>query len=130
MSKQLKRWSHGFVQNVRLHWGTVRNIGYLNYMITVLMWDGVIAAIAYLILLPLLTIIFRNPLFLIGYVIDIPAVLVPTFFVAYRRREIFRLLTSIPSFLVLRTVNGIFMLKAIWNEVVLKNTFKTYEKGH
>lgn len=130
MSKQLRRWSHGFVQNVRLHWHEVRNIHYLNYMITVLMWDGVVAAVAYLIILPLLAFIFRNPLFLLGYVIDIPVVLVPTLFVAVKRKEVCRLLLSLPGFFVLRTVNGMFMLKALWSEIVMKRTLSVYEKGH
>lgn len=130
MSKQLKRWSHGFVQNVRLHWPQLRKIRFLNYMITVLFWDGVIASIVYLLVLPLLTIIFQNPLFLVGYIIDVPAVLVPALIGAYRRKEVWKVLTSIPGFFVLRTVNSIFMLEAMWTELVLNKTFKTYEKGH
>ena len=128
--KQLKRWSHGFVQNVRLHWDGIRRIPFLNYMITVLLWDGIIASVVYLILLPILTIVFRNPFFLIGYVIDIPAVLVPTLLEAYKRKEMFQVLASVPGFFLLRTVNSVFMLEALWSEFVLKRTFKVYEKGH
>ena len=130
MSRQLKRWSHGFVQNVRLHWHAVRRIDYLNYMIAVLLWDGVIATFAYLILLPLFTLIFKNPFFLIGYVIDVPAIVIPTLWMAFKRKEVGRLLTSIPAFFVLRTVNAVFMLEAIWSEIVMKRTFHVYEKGH
>ncbi|MFC1709820.1 glycosyltransferase [Candidatus Omnitrophota bacterium] len=130
MKKQLKRWSHGFVQNVRLHWKGVQKVKYLNHIITVVLWDAIIASCAYLILLPIMAILFRNPIFLIGYIIDIPAIIVPTMFVAIRRKEFIKLLISLPSFFVLRTVNAIFMIEAFWTEVVMKKTFKTYEKGH
>lgn len=130
MSKQLKRWSHGYIQNVQLHWKGIAHIRYLRSMVAVSLWDAIIASFAYLILLPILTIVFRNPLFLIGYFIDIPAVLIPTLSVAVKRKEVWKVLTSIPAFFVLRTVNGIFMLEAIFTEWVLKRSFKVYEKGH
>ena len=85
MRKQLKRWSHGFLQNVRLHWRGL---------------------------------------------LDVPAVLVPVAVGAAPRREIGRALASVPSFLILRTVNALFFLNAAWNEWVLRRTFRTYEKGH
>lgn len=130
LKKQLKRWSHGFVQNVRLHWRDIRKVPYLNYMVTVAMWDAVVAALFYLILIPILSIIFLNPFFLLGYVIDIPAVLIPSLAKAIKRREIIRVLSSLPAFFVLRTVNGIFMLEAIWSEIIRKHSFNVYEKGH
>jgi cellulose synthase/poly-beta-1,6-N-acetylglucosamine synthase-like glycosyltransferase len=130
MRKQLKRWSHGFIQNVQLHWKGVAHIKYLRSMVSVSLWDAMIASFAYLVLIPLLAIIFRNPLFLIGYVIDIPAVLIPTLGVAIKRKEVWKVITSIPAFFVLRTVNGIFMLEAIISEWIFRKSFKVYEKGH
>ncbi len=130
MSKQLKRWSHGFIQNVQLHWKSISHIKYLRSMVAVSLWDAVIASFAYLILIPILAIYFRNPLFLIGYIIDIPAILIPTLTVAIKRKEVFKVLSSIPAFFVLRTVNGIFMLEAIFSEWILRKSFKVYEKGH
>ncbi len=130
MAKQLRRWSHGFVQNVELHWKGIARIKYLRSMIAVSLWDAAVASLAYLILLPLLAIVFGNPLFLLGYVIDAPAVLVPTLIKAFKRREVLKVLSSIPAFFVLRTVNGIFMLEAIWSEWVIRKRFDVYEKGH
>jgi len=56
MSKQLKRWSHGFVQNVQLHWRKILRLPLLSYIVGVSMWDAIIASIAYLILLPIIAI--------------------------------------------------------------------------
>ena len=39
-------------------------------------------------------------------------------------------LASLPAFFVLRTVNGVFFLRAVWEELVLRRRFDTYEKGH
>ncbi len=130
MSKQLKRWSHGFIQNVLLHWKNIRTIPYLNYMITVSLWDATVASFVYLFLLPVLAVAFMNPWFLLGYVIDIPAILMPTLFVALQRREVWRLLSSLPAFFILRTVNGLFIMEAVWSEVFMRRRFNVYEKGH
>lgn len=129
MSKQLRRWSHGFIQNVRLHWRGLLHVPFLGSAVAVALWDGVVASFAFLILLPLLA-IFVNPLFLLGYAIDIPAVAVPVLVAACHRNEVRRALASLPSFLVLRVVNSSFMLRAAWSEIVLRRSLLVYEKGH
>jgi cellulose synthase/poly-beta-1,6-N-acetylglucosamine synthase-like glycosyltransferase len=129
MSKQLRRWAHGFIQNVVLHWRYLLSQPFLRSVVGVALWDGVIASIAYLFLLPLFA-IFVNPLFLLGYVIDLPAVMVPVMIAAVRRREGMRALASMPGFLVLRWVNCVFMLQAVWSELVLRKRLLVYEKGH
>jgi len=130
MRKQLKRWSHGFLQNVRLHWRGLLDVPFLRSAVAISLWDAILAAFVYLLLLPVLAVTLRNPWLLLGYVIDVPAVLVPVAVGAAPRREIGRALASVPSFLILRTVNALFFLNAAWNEWVLRRTFRTYEKGH
>jgi len=130
MRKQLKRWSHGFVQNVRLHWRGLLDVPYLRTAVAVGLWDATIASLAYLVLLPLLALALGNPLLLLGYVIDVPMLLVPVLTKAVRRKECGRALASIPAFFVLRLVNGLFFLEALWTEWVLRRSFRVYEKGH
>jgi len=93
------------------------------------LWDAIFASFAYLVLLPLLA-VFASPLFLLGYLIDAPAVAVPVLIKAAERREVGRALASLPSFFVLRTVNSVFLLMAIWSEWVLRKRLTVYEKGH
>ena len=130
MRKQLKRWSHGFIQNVKLHWKGILHIHYLRSIVAVALWDAVIASLAYLVLLPILAVLLRNPYFLLGYIIDIPVVLVPTLVCAIPRKEFWQVIFSIPAFFVLRTVNSVFILEAIWSEVIQRKSFSVYEKGH
>lgn len=130
MSKQLKRWSHGFVQNLKLHWKNILHIPYLNFTVAVGFWDATVASLVYIFLLPILAIYFRNPLFLLGYFLDMPTILVPVFFQAKKRRELGKAIASIPSFFVLRFVNCIFMLGAIWSELIVGKSLTKYEKGH
>lgn len=92
-------------------------------------WDAAVASLAYLVLLPLLAILV-DPLFLLGYLIDAPVVLVPVLAQAVRRREIGRALASFPSFFVLRIVHGVYMLRALFSELVLRRPLLVYEKGH
>jgi poly-beta-1,6-N-acetyl-D-glucosamine synthase len=129
LSKQLRRWSHGFIQNVRTHWRHVLEQPYLRSILAVGLWDATIASLAYLLVLPLLA-IFVHPLFLLGYVIDLPAVAVPVILKGIERGELGCVLLSLPCFLVMRLVNSVFMLRAIWSELVMGRTLLVYEKGH
>jgi len=129
MSRQLRLWSHGFVQNVRLHWKGVIQKSYLRSIVAVAMWDATVASVAYLILLPVLAAAV-SPLFLLGYILDLPAVLVPVLIQALGRGELGRALASLPGFLLLRLLNCVFMLKALWKEFVVDRPLLVYEKGH
>jgi cellulose synthase/poly-beta-1,6-N-acetylglucosamine synthase-like glycosyltransferase len=130
MGKQLKRWSHGFVQNVRLHWKGILALPFLSTVVGVALFDAVVASLIYLLVLPLLAIVLAAPELLLVYVIDVPAVLVPVLWTAWRRGEVGKALLSLPCFFVLRTVNGFFMLEALWTEVVQRRPLLVYEKGH
>lgn len=129
LGKQLKRWSHGFVQNVALHWKGIVRLPFLATVVGVAMFDAVVASLVYLFVLPLLAVLL-SPWVLLAYVVDVPAVLVPVLVAARRRREVGRALLSLPSFLVLRLVNGLYMLEALVTEVVLRRPLEVYEKGH
>ncbi len=130
LRKQLQRWSHGFVQNVALHWRGVLEVPFLRSAVAVSCWDAIVASFVYLLVLPVLAILLENPYVLLGYVIDVPAILVPVVAGAWPRRDMRRALLSVPSFFVLRTVNAIWFLRAIWVEVVRGRRLSTYEKGH
>ena len=130
MGKQLKRWSHGFVQNVRLHWKGILPLGFLSTLVGVALFDAVVASLIYLVVLPILAVVLSAPLLLLVYVIDVPALLVPVLVAAWRRGEVLRAMVSLPCFFVLRAVNGFFMLEALWTEVVLRRPLLVYEKGH
>ncbi len=129
MGKQLKRWSHGFIQNVRLHWKDVIELPVLRNMVAVAMFDATIASIAYLFVLPVLAVLV-SPWFILAYLMDMPAVAVPVLYMAYKRGEVCKALASLPSFLVLRFVNGYHMIKALWLELVMHKPLLVYEKGH
>ena len=130
LNKQLKRWSHGFVQNVRLHRRGILEVPFLRQAVAVSFWDAIVAAAAYLFLLPILALALGNPWLLLGYVIDIPAVAVPVLVGAAERGEMRRALLSLPAFFLIRTINAAHFLRAAWLELVMKRSFVTYEKGH
>jgi biofilm PGA synthesis N-glycosyltransferase PgaC len=129
MRKQLRRWSHGFVQNVHLHWRGVLQLGYLRSTVAVACYDALIASLAFLVALPILAIVI-SPLFLLGYVLDAPAVVIPVAIAAAERGELRRALASFPCFYLLRLLNAAMMLKAIWLEGPMRRPLLVYEKGH
>jgi poly-beta-1,6-N-acetyl-D-glucosamine synthase len=129
MSKQLKRWSHGFWQCLRVHRESLFTIPYLRMMVVVALWDSTLAALTLFLMIPLLAGIV-HPLWLLLYIIDIPAVLVPVLLEGAKRGEAWRGVMSIPAFYALRYVNYWFMLKAFWDEFVVNRPLKTFVKGH
>ncbi len=130
LRRQLRRWSHGFVQNVKIHRRSLLAVPFLRSAVAVACWDAIVASVVYLMLLPLIALLLRNPYILLGYVIDIPAIVVPVVVGAWALRDLGRALISVPSFFILRTVNAVFFLKAVWIEIIRGRTFALYEKGH
>jgi biofilm PGA synthesis N-glycosyltransferase PgaC len=127
---QLRRWSHGFVQNVRLHWKDLLEVPFLRSAVAVALWDASIASVAYLLALPVLALVMRSPWPLLGYVIDAPAILIPVLAAATRRHETWKAVTSLPAFFVLRAVNALFFVRALWLELAMNRSLLVYEKGH
>ncbi len=130
MSTQLRRWSHGFLQNVRLHWRAVLDVPYLRVFVMVAAWDAILASLAYVVLIPLLVVFFSMPILLLAYFIDLPLVMIPVVVTARKRKEILKAVSSLPCFMVLRLLNSYFILEAFVSEFVLKRSFNTYLKGH
>lgn len=130
MAKQLERWSHGFVQNVALHWRGLLDVPFLRSAVAVMLWDATVASLVYLLLIPVLSLAFASPWFLLGYLIDGPAIVAPVLAGAAPRKEIGKALASLPAFFVLRTVNAVFFLEAVWSEWIRKRRLVVYEKGH
>ena len=129
MGKQLRRWSHGFVQNVQLHWRSILDLGYLRstrrggalgrgLRVARLPRPAAAAAIAV------------DPLILARLRRRRSGRSSCPCSAGARRGETMRALASLPSFFVLSVVNGVFMLRAIWRELVVGRPLLVYEKGH
>ena len=129
LAKQLRRWSHGFVQNVRLHWRALLRLRYLRSTIAVAFFDAAVAPVATLFVLPALA-IFVNPAFWLAYIVDLPIVAVPALVGGHRRGRLRAAAMSLPAYFVLRMANCWFMLRAVFTELVLHRPLAVYEKGH
>lgn len=127
--RQVRRWSHGFFQSLRVHWRSILEQPYLRSMVAVGLWDAAVAAVVYLLLIPLLA-IFVHPLCLLGYVIDAPVVAVPVLAGAWRRGEVGRALASLPGFFVVRLANAVLLVEAAWTELIRRRPLAVFEKGH
>jgi len=130
MRKQLRRWSHGFMQNVQLHFSNLLSISFLRSVVGVALWESTVASIIYLGVVPLSAIYFHRPIVLLMYVLDAPALIAPVLSQAWSRKEFWKAVTSIPSFFVLRIINCYFVLEAIWSEFIIGRRLAVYEKGH
>ncbi len=129
LRRQLRRWNHGFVQNIIVHRETIMRQPFLRSAVTVALWDAAIASLAFLFLLPAMAIAI-SPWWLLGYLIDLPPILVPVLMSAAARGEIGLALRSIPGFLVMRWVNALSILRALFVELVARRRLHVFEKGH
>jgi biofilm PGA synthesis N-glycosyltransferase PgaC len=129
MCTQLRRWSHGFIQNVRVHRNGIVRQPMLRSVLSVALWDGILSALFYLVILPVLALVF-GPIALLGYVIDLPAIAVPVLHAGAKRGQFWHALVSLPSFFVLRLLNSAMMLRAVFEEILMGRSFDVYEKGH
>jgi len=129
LAKQLRRWSHGFVQNVMLHWRGMLGLRYLRSVVAIAFFDALVAPALTLFGLPLLA-LFVSPWFLLGYVVDLPMITIPVLVGARRRRETRQARRSLPAYFLLRLTNCWFMLSAVLTELVLRKRLTVYEKGH
>jgi len=115
---------------VQLHFSRLLSIGFLRSVVGVAFWESTVASIIYLGVVPLTALIWRNPLILLVYILDAPALMVPVLTQAAQRGEFWRAVRSIPSFFVLRIINCLFVLEAIWSEMIVGRRLVVYEKGH
>lgn len=130
MCTQLRRWAHGFVQNVRLHWRSTRSTPLLRLMVAIWFLEATTASIAYLLVVPVLAVFFQEPALLLLYVLDAPLILVPVLVEARPRGEMGKALASFPAFWVTRLLGSVFTLRALWTELVRDKPLRVYEKGH
>ena len=130
LRKQLKRWSHGFIQNVILHWNDWTHTPVLREQVLVGLSDAIIAGILYLVCTPLF-IILRDPLPLAYmYLSDAAFIALPVLWKGYRLRILRKCLSSLPFYFILRIVNSLHLFEALIRELVFNRSLKTYEKGH
>jgi len=129
LGKQLKRWSHGFIQNVLLHWRELLRIPTLREQVFVGLADAIVTGILYFIFTPLF-LVLNSTLLAYLFVSDWIFITVPVLWKGYKLKMLRKSLTSLPFFFVLRVVNSVYFFKALFSELIFNKSFRKYEKGH
>jgi biofilm PGA synthesis N-glycosyltransferase PgaC len=131
MMKQLKRWSYGWAQNLRLHWSKIKRIPVLREIIVASLVDMVFGGTIYFVIAPLIAILTGNPIiFLYAMFADTVFVSIPAIWKGIKMKLLMQVLISIPCFFILRTLNSIMIYEAFASEFLLGKSFHIYEKGH
>jgi len=126
---QLRRWTHGFAQNVKLHRGLWPRVPILRGLIATAVIDTVLAFLLLFVIAPVMAVV-QSPWWLMVYVIDLPIVAVPALAAGIKRREVGRVLVSLPCYVPLRLVNAWRSFEALVSEWILNRPLKTFVKGH
>jgi biofilm PGA synthesis N-glycosyltransferase PgaC len=130
LRRQLCRWSHGFVQNVRLHGGRLLGVPMLRSFILVAFLDALIAGLLYGLLAPVLIWHYGPRLLLSIYAADLLFMLGPVAWAGYRRGLLRQALASLPFVFLLRLLNTYYFWQAIILEWLLRRPLQVFEKGH
>ncbi len=130
MHKQLTRWSHGFVQNVRLHGERILDVPMLRSFVIVALLDSLLAILLYLVLTPLLLVSYGWRFVLALYLADLLLMAIPVVWMGHRLGLLRKALASLPFVLVLRWLNVYYFGRAIILEWILGRLLRVFEKGH
>lgn len=130
MRKQLGRWSHGFVQNIRLHGRGILDVPMLRSFVIVALLDSVLGGLLYLAMVPLLILTHGFRYLLSLYLVDLLLVAGPAMWMGYRLGLLRQTLASLPFLFVLRLINLYFFWRALVLEFLLQRPMLAFEKGH
>lgn len=130
LTKQLKRWSHGFIQNVILHWNSLLKIPTLREQVVVGLADAIVTGILYFMFTPLLILLNAPTALLYLYFSDWIFLAVPVLWKGYKLKLLRKSIFSLPCYFILRLVNSIYFFEALISELILKKSLKVFEKGH
>jgi cellulose synthase/poly-beta-1,6-N-acetylglucosamine synthase-like glycosyltransferase len=130
MHRQLTRWSHGFVQNVRLHGRHILAVPMLRSFVIIASLDAFLAGLLYLVLMPLLAVAYGWR-YLVGvYLADLLLMAIPVLWMGHRLGLLPQALASLPYVFILRWLNVYYFWRAAALEWVLKRPLRAFEKGH
>ena len=108
MRKQLDRWSHGFLQNIRLQGRGILDVPMLGSFVIVAFVDALLGGLFYL-ALPALLGLVEGARFLVWlYLAEMLLVAGPVLWMAFRVGLLRQALASLPFFFVLRLMNLVY----------------------
>jgi biofilm PGA synthesis N-glycosyltransferase PgaC len=129
MQRQLRRWSHGFCQNLKLHWPGLLEQPHLRSFVIVSFVSRIADAALVFVATPLLTLLV-HPLFLLLLAFDVPATWLPALVLAWRHGGLDRVLPSLPCTILQRLLSSAVFVGAVWSELVQGRSMRAFEKGH
>jgi cellulose synthase/poly-beta-1,6-N-acetylglucosamine synthase-like glycosyltransferase len=130
LHKQLTRWSHGFVQNVRLHGQDILKVPMLRSFIIVAFLDALLGGLLSLFLAPLLALAYGFRWLVMIYLAELLLIAGPVIWMGLRLGLLRKTLSSLPCVLVLRLMNLYYFWRAIVLECIVRRPLRVFEKGH
>lgn len=130
MRKQLTRWCHGFVQNLRLHGRRLLDVPMLRSFVIVSILDCLLAGLLYLVLTPILLLVYGWRFLLAFYLADLLVMAIPVLWKGWRLRLLPQALASLPFVFVLRWLNVYYFWRAVLLECLFGRSLRRFEKGH
>jgi biofilm PGA synthesis N-glycosyltransferase PgaC len=130
MRRQLIRWSHGFVQNVRLHGRQILGVPMLRAFVIIALLDAMLGGLLYLLVTPLLAMTHGFRYLGALYLADCLLMAGPVLWKGHRLGLLRQTLASLPFLYVLRLMNLYYFWRALILEGIFQRPLQVFEKGH
>ena len=127
--RQLRRWSSGFLQNLRAHWPAILTYPYLRSTVIVTLLSRLLDCALRFVIWPFLAIAF-DPLFLLGMFITVPMDAVALLAIGLERGEVWRALSNLPWRIMIQFLRDFVFVQAVWSELIVGRPLTAFEKGH
>jgi cellulose synthase/poly-beta-1,6-N-acetylglucosamine synthase-like glycosyltransferase len=130
MIKQIKRWSTGYFQVLKLNWKDIKKIPILREFIILGLVDTLVGIILNAFLISF-TISHANPTkYLYFLALDVILLSIPTFWIAAKMGKVSQLVKTLPVYLICRYISYCGLFYALISVFVLRKGNIKFEKGH
>jgi len=126
---QIDRWYRSFFQNISIHkkdFHKNKKIGLFVYWYLI---EGLISPF----LMPIIIyLMIENILItlLLAFLIDLLLVLIFTIFKGIKMGMFWKVITSMPSYFIIRPINLVVFWRSFWKEWIKKEPLTVWNKGH
>ncbi len=126
---QIDRWYRSFFQNISIHRKDFRKNKKIGLFIYWYLIEGLISPFIMPIIIFLMT---KDILFtlLLAFLIDLLIVLLFTIFKGIKIGKFWKVITSIPSYFIIRPINLVIFWRSFWKEWIKKEPLTVWNKGH
>jgi len=126
---QIDRWYRGFLQNISIHKNNFHKNKKIRLFIYWYLLEGIISpfTLPIVIFLMIQNIVIALLLYIL---IGLLVIFTFTIIKGFQVKMVWKVITSVPSFFIIRPVNMVIFWRSLWREWIKKEPLSIWNKGH